>query len=38
MTSWVTASYTPVTIGGSTFYDLTQPASSAAGTTTATQS
>ena len=29
----------PVTIGGSTFYDLTQPASStAAGTTTATQS
>ena len=38
ITSWVTASYTPVTIGGSTFYDLTQPASSAAGTTTATQS
>ena len=31
--------FTPVTIGGSTFYDLTQPASStAAGTTTATQS
>ncbi len=39
ITTWVTASYTPVTIGGSTFYDLTQPASStAAGTTTATQS
>jgi hypothetical protein len=39
ITTWVTASYTPVTIGGSTFYDLTLPASStAAGTTTATQS
>jgi 4-amino-4-deoxy-L-arabinose transferase-like glycosyltransferase len=38
ITSWVTAGYTAVTIGGSTFYDLTQPASSAAGTTAATQS
>jgi 4-amino-4-deoxy-L-arabinose transferase-like glycosyltransferase len=25
ITSWVTSSYTAVTIGGSTFYDLTQP-------------
>ena len=34
-----TANFTPVTVGGSTFYDLTQPASSTtAGTTSATQS
>ena len=35
ITSWVTSSYTPVTIGGSTFYDLTQPASTTAAATTA---
>jgi hypothetical protein len=35
ITSWVTASYRAVTIGGSTFYDLTQP-TSATGTATAT--
>jgi 4-amino-4-deoxy-L-arabinose transferase-like glycosyltransferase len=37
ITSWVTASYRAVTIGGSTFYDLTQP-TSATGTATGTQS
>jgi hypothetical protein len=35
ITSWVTASYRAVTIGGSTFYDLTQP-TSATGTATTT--
>jgi 4-amino-4-deoxy-L-arabinose transferase-like glycosyltransferase len=37
ITSWVTASYRAVTIGGSTFYDLTQP-TSATGAATETQS
>jgi len=37
ITSWVTASYRAVTIGGSTFYDLTQP-TSATGTAAETQS
>lgn len=31
ITQWVEANYTQVTIGGSTFYDLTQPVSGAAG-------
>jgi 4-amino-4-deoxy-L-arabinose transferase-like glycosyltransferase len=30
--SWVSANFTPVTIGGSTFYDLTQPLSAGAST------
>lgn len=37
ITSWVEQSFTAVDIGGSTFYDLTQPAGSAASTGQATQ-
>lgn len=37
ITSWVEQSFTTVDIGGSTFYDLTQPAGSAASTGQATQ-
>ena len=41
ISEWVAANFTQVTIGGSTFYDLTQPltssgASTATGTTTQT--
>lgn len=35
ITAWVQASYTSVTIGGSTFYDLTQPAASTSSSTAA---
>ena len=35
ITTWVAANYTSVTIGGSTFYDLTQPLSGATSTGTA---
>ena len=34
ITTWVQANFTEVTIGGTTFYDLTQPASSSTTTTT----
>ena len=37
ITSWVEQSFTAVDIGGSTFYDLTQPAGSAASAGQATQ-
>jgi hypothetical protein len=32
ISTWVQQSFTPVTIGGTTFYDLTQPVSGASGT------
>ncbi|MGN6635659.1 MAG: hypothetical protein ACTHJ6_09400 [Oryzihumus sp.] len=34
ITSWVEQNYTAVTIGGSTFYDLTQPTSGTSSSTT----
>ncbi|GAA2735969.1 hypothetical protein GCM10009867_19500 [Pedococcus aerophilus] len=37
ISTWVAANFTSVTIGGSTFYDLTQPLSAAASTGTTTQ-
>jgi hypothetical protein len=33
ISAWVAASFTQVTIGGSTFYDLTQPLTSTTGAT-----
>jgi hypothetical protein len=36
ISTWVEANFTQVTIGGSTFYDLTQPLSAAASGTTQT--
>ncbi len=38
ISTWVQASYTSVSIGGTTFYDLTKPTSGAAATATATTS
>lgn len=34
ISTWVQENFTEVTIGGSTFYDLTQPATSSSGSTT----
>ena len=36
ISSWVQQKFTAVTIGGSTFYDLTQPASGTTGATSST--
>jgi hypothetical protein len=36
ITAWVSANFAPVTIGGSTFYDLTQPTPAGTSSTTAT--
>lgn len=36
ISTWVQSNFTAVTIGGSTFYDLTQPLTSTSGSTTAT--